>query len=73
MTVELVSQDPNTGVIGLPDVSVLENGTDPTLCVQLSGGVILARIVTVTLSTDASGTAQGRVYLLFSKWIRLKT
>ena len=61
MTVQLVSMDPPTGTIGLPDVSVPENGLDPRLCVRLAlaGGLTIARTVTVTLSTVVGGTAQG--------------
>jgi len=63
VTVELVSMDPVTGVVGVPDVSVLENGPDPRLCVRLTGGATIARDVMVTLSTVAGGTAQGMVCL----------
>ena len=58
VTVLLVSMDPVSGTVGLPDVSVPENGLDPRLCVQLTGGVTITRDVTVTLST-VGGTAQG--------------
>lgn len=63
VTVELVSMDPVTGVVGVPDVSVQENGPDPRLCVRLTGGVNIARDVMVTLSTVTGGTAQGMVCL----------
>ena len=64
MTVELVGQDPNTGVIEPPNVSEPENGADPLLCLRLSGGVTLGRDVVVNLATIAGGTAQGKVCLL---------
>lgn len=63
VTVELVSMDPVTGVVGVPDVSVQENGPDPRLCARLTGGVNIARDVMVTLSTVTGGTAQGMVCL----------
>ena len=61
VTVHLVSMDPASGTIGLPDVSVPESGADPRLCVRLdlAGGLTIARTVSVTLSTVAGGTAQG--------------
>ena len=65
VTVELVSVDPGSGIVGLPDVSVPENGLDPRLCVRLTGGVTIARDVAVTLSTGTGGTAQGKAWLLF--------
>ena len=62
VTVELVSYDPSAEVIGLPNVSVPENGTNLTLlCAQLSGGVTSERNVTVILSTG-TGTAEGTIY-----------
>ena len=65
VTVELVSMDPGSGIVGLPDVSVPENGQDPRLCVRLTGGVTIARDVTVTLSTGTGGTAQGKAVCCF--------
>ena len=58
MTVQIVSMDPVSGTVGLPDVQVPENGLDPLLCAQLAGGITLARTVTVTLATG-TGTATG--------------
>ena len=59
MTIELISIDPSTGVVGPPDVLVSENGDDPRLCVQRSGGVTVERNIVLTISTG-TGTAQGR-------------
>ena len=61
MTVQIVSTDPVSGTVGLPDVQVPENGLDPLLCaqLQLAGGITLARTVTVTLATVPTGTATG--------------
>ena len=64
VTIELVGQDPNTGLIEPPDVSEPENGNDPILCLCLSAGVTLVRNVAVNLATVTGGTAQGRVSLL---------
>lgn len=69
VTVELVSMDPVTGVVGVPDVSVPENGPDPRLCVRLTGGVTIARDVMVTLSTVTGGTAQGMVCLFVLSYL----
>jgi len=57
VTVQIVSMDPVSGTVGLPDVQVPENGLDPLLCAQLAGGITLARTVTVTLATVPTGTA----------------
>ena len=59
VTVQIVSTDPVSGTVGLPDVQVPENGLDPLLCAQLAGGITLARTVTVTLATVPTGTATG--------------
>ena len=59
VAVQIVSMDPISGTVGLPDVQVPENGLDPLLCVQLAGGITLARTVTVTLATVPTGTATG--------------
>ena len=67
VTVELVSYDPSAEVVGLPNISVPENGTNLTLlCAQLSGGVTSERNVTVILSTG-TGTAEGTIYC----WLKL--
>jgi len=59
VAVQIVSMDPVSGTVGLPDVQVPENGLDPLLCAQLAGGITLARTVTVTLATVPTGTATG--------------
>ena len=62
VTIELVSIDRSTGVVGPPDVLVSENGDYPRLCVcvQQSGGVAVERNVVLTISTG-TGTARGRL------------
>ena len=68
VTIELVSIDPSTGVVGPPDVLVSENGVDPRLCVQRSGAVTVERNVVLTISTG-TGTAQGRLVVELRFWL----